>query len=97
MTGILCNFTLWTLVAWGFTLSMLIALSRENQPVTLEDWIRAYTNGQTLETFTLDRLGVLFRFGLATYDNDRVIITAKVGFLVAQMTRLLRLFFGLKQ
>src|SRR5437764_6602360 len=41
-TATLAAFTLWTLVAWGFTLSMLLALVRAGRPLTAEEWALAY-------------------------------------------------------
>ena len=40
-TAILSWFTLWTLVAWGFSLSLLMALTRAVAPMTMSSWIRA--------------------------------------------------------
>src|SRR5262245_45114382 len=57
-TATLAGFTLWTLVAWGFTLSMLLALHRAGRPLTVEEWAAAYTRGKPLDAFTRDRLGV---------------------------------------
>ncbi|MBE9116873.1 hypothetical protein IQ249_13280 [Lusitaniella coriacea LEGE 07157] len=95
-TASLCVFTFWTLIAWGFTLSMLMRLTDIQQPLTFEEWVAAYTGGQTLNTFTLDRLSVLFRFGWAKQKNDRVFIVRDRGIPIVRLTRWLRFMFGLE-
>ena len=94
-TALLAGFTLWTLVAWGFTLSMLLTLARSDRPLSLEEWIIRYTNGKPLTAFARDRLGVLFRLGLATSREGRVVMTPHRGRFVARIAGLLRFTLGL--
>jgi hypothetical protein len=91
------GFTLWTLVAWGFTLSMLLSLNRAGRPLSLEEWSQAYANGRPLGTFARDRLGVLFGLGLAELRGDEVIMTPVRGRVVARVTSVLRNLFGLNR
>jgi hypothetical protein len=93
-TTILAGFTLWTLLAWGFTLSMLLALQAAGGRVSLTEWIARYTGGQTIDRFALDRLGVLFRARFAVLRGKIVTVTAH-GRLVARVSFLLRSLFGL--
>jgi hypothetical protein len=94
-TATLAGFTLWTLVAWGFTLSMLLALNRAGRPLTVDEWAAAYTRGQPLDAFARDRLGVLLKLGLARVRGDEVVMTPGRGRVMARMTLLLRRLFGL--
>lgn len=94
-TATLAGFTLWTLVAWGFTLTMLLMLARAGRPLTEAEWILAYTRGKPLSVFARDRLGVLFKLGLAESRGDRVVMTPRRGRLFARATGLLRGLFGL--
>lgn len=94
-TATLAGFTLWTLVAWGFTVSMLLALSRAGEPLTLEEWALAYTRGKPLDAFARDRLGVLFKLGLATERGGQVVMTPGRGRLFAVGAAVLRKLFGL--
>jgi hypothetical protein len=91
----LAGFTLWTLVAWGFTLSMLLALRRAGRPLTIEEWALAYTRGQPLGAFARDRLGVLLKLGLAELRGDEVVMTPVRGRLFAKAAGVLRKVFGL--
>ena len=94
--ALLAGFTLWTLIAWGFTVSMLQTLARSDAPLTQEAWMTAYTGGRPLEALTQDRLGVLFRLGLARREVDMVVMTPVRGGWMATAAALLRRFFGLK-
>jgi hypothetical protein len=94
-TASLVYFTLWTLIAWGFTLSMLLALFRAGQPLTADEWATAYTRGKPFAAFAEDRLGVLFRLGLADLREDQVAMTAWRGRAFASVAILLRKLFGL--
>ncbi len=94
--AILAGFTVWTLIACGFTVSMLQALARSDTSLTQETWIAAYTGGKPLVALAQDRLGVLFRLGLARQVGDRVVMTPVPGRLMAKAAAALRRLFGLK-
>lgn len=96
-TATLAGFTLWTLVAWGFTVSMLLALNRAHEPLTVDGWAMEYTRGKPLDAFARDRLGVLFKLGLAETQGDAVVMTPLRGRLFAKCAGLLRDLFGIRQ
>lgn len=96
-TATLAGFTLWTLVAWGFTLTMLAALDRAGRPLTVDEWAMAYTGGRPLDAFARDRLGVLLKFGLAELRGGEVVMTPGRGRLFAKGVAALRKLFGLPQ
>lgn len=94
-TATLAGFTLWTLVAWGFTLSMLLALHQAGHPLNADEWAQVYTRGKPLDAFTCDRLSVLLKLGLASLRGDELVMTPGRGRLFARVTMLLRRLFGL--
>lgn len=96
-TATLAGFTLWTLVAWGFTVSMLLALHRAGRPLTVDEWAAAYTGGKRLDAFARDRLGVLLKLGLADVRDGAVTMTPGRGRLFARGARTLRQLFGLPE
>ena len=96
-TTLLAGFTLWTMVAWGFTVSMLLALNRAGRPLSTTEWALRYTGGKTVEVFARDRLGVLFRLGLAEAQGDQIVMTPDRGRRIACVVGLLRHVFGLPQ
>src|SRR5207253_6121857 len=93
-TATLAGFTLWTLVAWGFTVSMLLALSRADRPLTVGEWALAYTRGKPLAAFAQDRLGVLLKLGLAEVRDGQVVMTPRRGRAFAKAAIALRKLFG---
>ncbi len=96
-TVTLAGFTLWTLIAWGFTLSMLLALHRRGRTLSVEEWMLAHTRGKPLAAFARDRLGVLVAMGLTEVRGDRLVMTDHRGRVVAKFAALLRGLFGLRR
>jgi hypothetical protein len=68
--GGIIAFILWSLIAWGFTLNMLLELTSANTPVDLLQWADRYAHQDGLRRFTADRLGVLLAVGLVTKSGD---------------------------
>jgi hypothetical protein len=63
LTAFLAGFSFWTLLAHGFTVSMLVTLAGAERSLSRDEWMSAY-GGAGAEIFTQDRLGVLFRLGM---------------------------------
>ncbi len=93
-TALLVGFTLWTLVAWGFTVSLLMTLARADGPLVFDEWVRRYTGGKDVGAFAHDRLGLLLKLGLARLEGDQVRITPGRGRPLARVVSLLRGVFG---
>ena len=68
--GVIIAFILWSLIAWGFTLNMLLELSSVNAPVDLSQWANRYACQDGLGRLTADRLGVLLAVGFVTKSGD---------------------------
>jgi hypothetical protein len=94
--GVLATFTLWSLLAWGFTSSLLLTLSRADSPLTLDDWIVRYTRGGDSAVFTRNRLGVLLRLGLARETPDGVKPMPGWAAMAGASALCLRALFGLR-
>jgi hypothetical protein len=93
--GGLTQFTLWSLIAWGFTVSVLRSLGDANCPLSQEEWIHHYTDGQGIQRFTTDRFTVLLRFGMADKGiNGSYVLTGR-GKFFARLNNALRFMFGL--
>lgn len=93
--ALLAEFTLWTLVCWGFSIALLLELVRAEQPLDCDAWVSAYTGGGTIMQFTQDRLGVLLSHGMAT-NEDGILHPTRRGRLTARLDGWLRLWFGLR-
>ncbi|MCQ8782843.1 hypothetical protein [Mangrovibrevibacter kandeliae] len=94
--AILSAFTLWTLVCWGFTTSLLLALARSGPAESHENWFREYAGGG-YRMFTQDRLGLLLRAGLVREAAGTVRLTGGRARAFARLADLLRRFYGLAQ
>jgi hypothetical protein len=96
LTALLVAFSFWSLLAWGFTVSLLLALARAQNALRFEEWVASYTGGGTVETFARDRLGLLLRTGLARMDGDQVCLTPGWGPRLAWLVGTLRRLFGVE-
>ena len=97
VTAIFVSFTVWSLLVWGFTLTMLLNLAQQDSAIELEDWINRYGGGEGLETFFRDRMEVLFRYGMAVRNGDKILLTPGRGMLTGRVVRLLKCFFGIRK
>ena len=48
------SFIIWSLLAWGFTLNMLLLLAAEARTISLADWIAGFTGGAGIGRLTTD-------------------------------------------
>lgn len=93
-TALMFCYILFSLLAWGFTLTLLTALVQARRPLTVEQWAEAYMQGGDLGTFTHNRLKLLVGAGMVIAAGDRLAPTAK-GVAVAHLVKLVRLSTGL--
>jgi hypothetical protein len=93
--SVIAGFTCWSLVAWGFTLSMLRVLDEQHSLGSMTAWCNAYTGGQDIEAFAADRCRLLIRVGLARPDTPGGIAATPFGRLAAPLVELTRRCFGL--
>ena len=93
--SLLAGFTFWTLIAWGFTLSMLRVLEEGHGFDSVEAWCGAYTGGRDIRAFASDRCGLLLRLGLVRYDGQDGLIATPTGRFAARFVMGVRYFFGL--
>ena len=86
---------LWSLVCWGFTTSLLAALSSLDGPASRERWFRAYGGGSSIADFSDNRLSILLALGLARVEGSTVILSRKTGKFMALLVLNLRKFYGI--
>jgi hypothetical protein len=84
----------WGFLTWGFTLTLLTALAKDGHPLTLDQWISAYTQGGNLGTFAHNRLHLLIRSGMVISSDGRIAVTP-LGMITARLVRLLRFATGI--
>lgn len=93
-TAILLIYVLWSLLAWGFTLTLLTALARAGRPLTEAQWAADYMQGGDLATFAHNRLKLLLGSGLVVAADDKIASTAK-GLAIVRLVKVVRFVTGL--
>ena len=93
-TAMMFFYILFSLLAWGFTLTLLTALDKAGRSLTLEQWAVAYMQGGDLGTFTHNRLKLLVGAGMLTIADGKLAPTTK-GVAVARLVNFVRLSTGL--
>jgi hypothetical protein len=93
-TAIMLAYVLWSLLAWGFTLTLLTALAQAGRPLTSKQWAAAYMGGGDLSTFAHNRLRLLLGSGMAVSSNGTITATTR-GLMIVRLVRLVRLVTGL--
>ena len=68
-TAMLLFYVFWSLLAWGFTLTLLTALSKDPRPVALEQRISIYMRGGNLGDFANNRLQLLTGSGMVVLSH----------------------------
>lgn len=94
VTAMMFCYILFSLLAWGFTLTLLTSLAQAGRPLDLEQWATAYTQGGDIGTFAHNRLKLLTGAGMLTTTDGKLTPTAK-GLAVANLVKLVRLATGL--
>lgn len=93
-TAMILVYVFWSLLAWGFTLTLLTALARAGRPLTEEQWAAAYIQGGDLGTFAHNRLKLLLGSGMVVATDGKIAATVK-GMVVARFVRFVRFAAGL--
>jgi hypothetical protein len=94
VTGVLVAFSLWSLLAYGFTISMLLSLAQSGTPLALDEWRQTY-GGVGLEQFGQDRIGVLLGFRLVRQKAERLEIVSGRGQLFAGLVHIADVLFSI--
>jgi len=94
LASILAIGVFWSLICWGFTTSLLVALSCFHYPISADLWYSSYSSGSTITDFTNDRLSILIRLGLVARSSDDILIPGSIFAKVLSFTyrSLLRIY-----
>jgi hypothetical protein len=93
----LLSFNAWTILAYGVTSNMLVALMRAERPLDLDAWADRYSGGRSLNQIFVDRLGHLLLFRLAHRAGDSVHIVPGAGRAAAAILAAVNFVFGLRR
>jgi hypothetical protein len=89
-------FIAWSLIAWGFTLSMLLALAKAKRVARLDDWIRHYTGGADFRRLAADRAAVLLVARLAVMTGENGFRLTALGRVAARFVAVGQWTFGIR-
>ena len=93
-TSIMLAYVLYSLLAWGFTLTLLTALAQAGRPLTSAQWAAAYMRGGDIGTFAHNRLRLLLGSGMAVSTDSTVTATTR-GIMIVYLVRFVRLMTGI--
>lgn len=88
-------FMLWSVLCWGYTLCMLLSLSEHNAPVDSRQWQKLHAGPHGMRQLALDRIQVLVKLGLASFDGSRM-IASRIGVYLASIAKFSMSLFGVK-
>jgi hypothetical protein len=89
------SFIAWSLLAWGFTLNMLLVLAAETRAVSHTDWVAGFTRGADMGRLTTDRISVLLGAGFAEAAGAHGCALTRRGGIAAKLVQLARSTFGI--
>jgi hypothetical protein len=87
----------WALLSTGYTLAILSVLLNYDRPVSVEEIIRNYRQGEGLEWVARSRLTRLAGAGLLALEDGSVTLTEPRGVLIAHIYRICVRFLGLSR
>ena len=94
-TAALATYSAWALVAFGYTLSMLVDIARTGKPVTTAEWKAAYGTNHGLRAMFEDRLRVLLGFGFVQTKGNGISLSGAFGRVFAKLVfRFMRIALG---
>ena len=96
LSVILFAFMLWSVLCWGYTLSMLLCLEKNSYVDDLRHWQRLYTQSDDIRRLTLNRMQLLVWMKCVSVKNSEMEVTA-IGYRVAYIIRRLQILIGMKQ
>jgi hypothetical protein len=91
----LLSFIAWSLLAWGFTLNMLLVLAAESRTISLGDWVAGFAGGADIGRLTIDRISVLLDAGFVEAAGARSYALTPRGDIAAKFVQLARSTFGI--
>jgi hypothetical protein len=95
LASTLLSFNAWTILVYGVTSNMLVALMQAERPLDLDSWADRYSGGRSLSQIFLDRLGHLLLFRLAYRAGDTVHVAPRSGRAATAVLAAVNFVFGL--
>lgn len=88
-------FMVWSVLCWGYTLCMLLSLREYNDLVDSDQWQKLHAGPHGTRQLTFDRVQVLVKLRLATFDGNQLVIS-RFGWYLAIIAKFFMNVFGVK-
>jgi hypothetical protein len=96
LAGAICAFLIVSLLAWGFTVSIVRDLGEAAKPLSLGAWKAAFGRGVGFDAFARDRLALLTTLGVARVNGRQLTLTDR-GRMIARLARLGMIYFAIER
>ena len=90
-SSIIINFTFWSILIWGFTVSMLEAIKGKKR-INKYKWIQIYSGNKNLNFFTRDRIKLLLIIKSIKKKKDIIQINS-IGLAISKIYTFLKKYF----
>jgi len=91
---LLVSFMFWSVLCWGYTLSMLLCLAENHSVDSQKHWEDLYAGPEGIRKLTTNRIGVLIALRFAFIEKGQLILT-KFGELSAVIIQTGSSLFGI--
>ena len=88
-------YTFWSLISHGFTINLLLNLTKDKNGISLSNWINRYTSGGGMNYFTKNRLKILSGLLFIKQKNNKISITI-FGLFINKIINFLKLVMFIK-
>jgi len=95
LSAILVGFMFWSVLCWGFTLSMLLCLEKRKNVESLQSWQVEYAGAIGIRGLSLDRASILISFGFSSIEGNYLVLS-KRGRSWGRIIQIMSRFFGIK-
>jgi len=87
----------WSLLNWGFTLTLLLNIANEAKPITLEGWMDRFGGSDDgSQALFNGRLRMLISTGMATADGQQIKLTRYLGNFTGFVSTVAAILFNIQ-
>ena len=96
-TTIMIVFSAWSLIGYGFTVSILLDTARAKGPISQDDLMQSFAGGNGLPAFVRDRASLLLRMGLMNVNDSWFTLSGYRALIFARIVRLTMEIYAIRQ
>jgi hypothetical protein len=96
-TAVMVVFSAWSLIGYGFTVSILLDATRAKVPISQDDLMQSFAGGNGLSAFVRDRASLLLRMGLMNVNGDYYTLSGFKALIFARIVRFFMYIYAIRQ